>query len=66
MTRTITTLDRALAKVCVYCPVCRHARNTQAGPIHAFVKYAEARFCPFCRAYGRVYGKAAHLPGHGC
>lgn len=60
MTRTVTTMDRALGKVCEYCPVCRTARKTQSGAIYNFVRFAEAKFCPFCRAYGRVHGHPAH------
>ncbi|HRH80981.1 MAG TPA: hypothetical protein PLW81_08040 [Thiobacillaceae bacterium] len=62
MTRTISKLDRALATVCEYCPVCVTARKSQSGVIHNFVKFAETKFCPFCRAYGRVHGHPAHLP----
>jgi hypothetical protein len=28
--------------------------------IHGFVRVMEGRFCPFCMAYERVYGKRAH------
>jgi hypothetical protein len=59
---TVTGVDRAMAKVCVYCPVCRHARKAQTGMAFTFVKAIESRFCPFCRAYGKVCGKAAHEP----
>lgn len=65
MARTITGRDRALAQVCKYCPVCRRARNAQSGALYHFVRFAESKFCPFCKAYGRVYGKPAHQPGHG-
>ncbi len=50
----------ALAQVCRICPVCRAARRRQNGLIHGFVRVMEGRFCPFCMAYERVYGKRAH------
>ncbi len=62
MTRTASKLDRALAKVCEHCPVCVPARHAQSGVLYNFVKFAETRFCPFCRAYGRVHGRPAHAP----
>lgn len=62
MTRSVTSMDRALAKVCEFCPVCRTARRTQSGGIYDFVRYAEAKFCPFCKAYGRVHCRPAHAP----
>lgn len=57
---TISTLDRALAKVCGSCPVCRHARLSQQGVTFSFVKSVETNICPFCKAYERVHGKKAH------
>lgn len=65
MTRTVTKLDRALASVCEHCPVCVPARRAGSGPLYNFVKFAETKFCPFCRAYGRVHGHPAHLPDPG-
>ncbi|MFH1026691.1 MAG: hypothetical protein V1791_01680 [Pseudomonadota bacterium] len=59
----ITNLDRALARVCGTCPVCRTARNNQRGIAWHFVKGVEAGVCPFCRAYERVHGRKAHEPG---
>jgi len=56
-----SSLDKFLARVCVNCPVCRHARRRQAGPAFRLVKQVETKVCPFCRAYERVYGKKAHL-----
>jgi transposase-like protein len=53
-------MDRALAKVCESCPVCRHARHHQQGVAYNFVKGVETVFCPFCKAYERVHGKKAH------
>ena len=58
----ITSLDRALAKVCESCPVCRPARSNQQGLANRFVKGVEERICPFCRAYERVHGRKAHEP----
>ncbi|MEA5115955.1 MAG: hypothetical protein VB050_18215 [Geobacteraceae bacterium] len=55
-----TALDRALAKVCEYCPVCLHARRHQQGMAYSFVNRIEGDICPFCRAYERVHGKKAH------
>lgn len=55
-----TTLDRAMANVCEFCPVCRHARHHQHGVIYSFVKNVENGICPFCQAYERVHGKKAH------
>jgi hypothetical protein len=54
------TLTRALAAVCTVCPVCRTARRNQKGFLYSFVKTIEGRFCPFCMAYEKVYGKKAH------
>lgn len=51
---------RMLASVCTRCPVCRTARRRQDGLLFSFVKAVESRFCPFCAAYGRLYGKKAH------
>lgn len=61
-TSVITALDRKLAQVCARCPLCRHARKRQRGPAFWLVKKVEARPCPFCRAYARVYGRPAHAP----
>ncbi len=54
------SLSKSLAYVCTICPVCRAARRNQKGFLYAFVKTIEGRFCPFCMAYERVYGKKAH------
>jgi hypothetical protein len=56
----ITSLDRALARVCESCPVCRTARRNQQGLANRFVKGVEVGICPFCRAYERVHGRKAH------
>jgi len=45
----ITGMDRALARVCETCPVCRTARNNQRGIAWHFVKGVEAGVCPVCR-----------------
>jgi hypothetical protein len=58
----ITNLDRAMAKVCESCPVCRLARRNQQGLANRFVRGIEVNICPFCRAYGRVRGRKAHEP----
>ena len=55
-----SALDRALAKVCEFCPVCLHARYHQKGMVFDFVKNVEKDICPFCMAYERVHGKKAH------
>jgi hypothetical protein len=57
---TITNLDRALARVCETCPVCRSARRSQRGLANRFVRGIEEKVCPFCRAYKRVHGRKAH------
>jgi uncharacterized protein CbrC (UPF0167 family) len=59
---TISDKDRAMAQVCVECPVCVHARNTQKGAAFWFVKSIEGGICPYCKAYERVYGRKAHEP----
>ena len=56
----VTSLDRSLARMCELCPVCRHASSRQQGLAYTFVKTIEADICPFCRAYGKAYGKKAH------
>jgi len=62
MTENITKKDRAMAEVCVNCPVCRHARKKQRGLAYLFVRKIEGGLCPFCRAYEKVYGRKAHEP----
>lgn len=59
---TITEKDRAMAQKCVECPVCSHARRTQRGLAFLFVKFIEGGFCPYCKAYEKVYGRKAHEP----
>ena len=60
--RKISERDRQLAKVCVSCPVCKHARKTQKGAAFWFVQKIESDLCPFCKAYERVYGRKSHQP----
>jgi len=61
MKRT-TKMDKALAQVCVSCPVCNRARSKQNGAAFWFVKNIEDSLCPFCKAYERAYGKKSHQP----
>ncbi|MDD5287052.1 MAG: hypothetical protein PHD54_14460 [Desulfuromonadaceae bacterium] len=58
--RDISPMDRRLVRICELCPVCRQARNKQAGLAFNFVKQVEEDICPFCRAYERVHGRKAH------
>lgn len=55
-----SSFDKALARVCANCLVCRRARRRQRGLAFWLVKHVEARLCPFCRAYKQVYGRPAH------
>jgi hypothetical protein len=58
--KSLTNMDRAMAKVCLNCPVCRRARKNQAGAAFWLVSKVESNLCPFCRAYERVYGRKSH------
>jgi hypothetical protein len=58
--QAISSFDKALARVCANCTVCRRARQQQRGFAFWLVKRVEARLCPFCRAYERVHGRPAH------
>ena len=58
--RKASSFDKALARVCANCPVCRRARKRQRGLAFRLVKRVEAGLCPFCRAYERVHGRPAH------
>ena len=58
----VTEKDRAMAKKCLECPVCRRARTRQRGFAFWFVKVIEGGICPYCKAYERVYGRKAHEP----
>jgi len=60
--KTSNQPDRALARVCLNCPICRRARKQQRGMAYWLTSKVESRFCPFCRAYERVYGRQAHQP----
>lgn len=57
-----TGLDKMMAQLCVLCPVCRQARKKQHGVAFKMVQAVEIHLCPFCKAYGRVYGRKAHKP----
>ena len=59
----ITDKDRKLAKRCLTCPICKHARKKQKGIIYWLVKHLEGGICPACKAYEKVYGRKAHEPG---
>ena len=65
--RAITDRDRASARRCLECPVCKTARRKQRGFAFWFVKKIEGSLCPQCKAYERVYGRKAHelLPDQG-
>ena len=52
--------DKDMAKRCLECPVCTHARKKQRGIAYWFVKHIEGGVCPYCAAYERLYGKKAH------
>ncbi|MGD8719037.1 MAG: hypothetical protein PVH29_09480 [Candidatus Zixiibacteriota bacterium] len=58
----VTEEDRAKARRCLECPVCRRAREKQRGLAYWFVKHVEGGFCPYCQAYEKVYGRKAHEP----
>ncbi len=60
--REITEKDRKMARMCLECKVCAHAREKQRGIIYWFVKKIEGSVCPYCKAYERVYGRKAHEP----
>ena len=57
---TITEKDKKMAKMCKNCPVCKHARKKQKGIAFWLVKSIEVKFCPYCKAYEKVYGKKAY------
>lgn len=59
-TSHVSKFDRLLAGVCRNCPICRRARRRQSGLAFWLVKKVEHTFCPFCRAYGRVYGRKTY------
>jgi hypothetical protein len=58
--KKLSQLDGTLAKVCLNCPVCRHARHRQRGAAFWLVQNVEGRVCPFCRAYQRLFGRKPH------
>jgi hypothetical protein len=55
------SFDKALAQMCVSCPVCRRARQRQGGAAFWLVQHVETKLYPFCRAYERVYGRKSHV-----
>ncbi len=61
-TPSITEKDREMAAFCGSCPVCSRARSHPKGLAYWFVKTIEGRFCPYCQAYEKVYGRKAHEP----
>jgi len=56
----VTEKDRQMAKICLECPVCKHARKRQKGISYWVVRKIEGDVCPFCKAYEKVYGRKAH------
>lgn len=59
-TTAATEKDKQMARRCLTCKVCKHARKKQRGIVYWFVKNIENGLCPYCAAYERVYGKKAH------
>ena len=51
-----------MARVSQNCIVCNFARQRQRGVVFWLVKCVEGRFCPFCRAYHKVFGRKSHEP----
>jgi hypothetical protein len=62
MSGEISEKDRAMAKKCLACHLCKQARRKQRGFAFWFVKKIEGGLCPYCKAYERVYGRKAHEP----
>jgi hypothetical protein len=60
--RDITVKDRKLARSCLKCSFCGHARRKQRGLIFWLVNKVESGVCPACKAYEKVYGRKAHAP----
>jgi len=60
--KTVSSLDKMMAQVCVLCPACRQARKKQRGVAFKMVQAVEVHLCPFCKAYERVHGRKAHEP----
>ncbi len=58
----VSEKDRKMARMCLQCKVCSRARKKQKGFAFWFVKKIESGFCPFCKAYEKVYGRKAHEP----
>lgn len=58
-----TEKEKKMADFCRdRCFVCKRARRKQRGFLFWFVKNIEGDYCPYCRAYEKVYGKKAHEP----
>ena len=60
--QTITEKDQKMAARCVNCPVCNHARKKQRGTAYWFVSRVEGRYCPYSKAYEKVYGRKPYEP----
>jgi len=60
--KPVSAEKRKMAERCLECPVCRHARKKQKGPVFWFVRTIESDLCPWCKAYEEVYGRKAHEP----
>ena len=58
----VTDGDRAKARICLQCPICRQARKMQKGVAYWFVKNLEGGICPSCQDYERAYVRKAHEP----
>ena len=58
----ITEKDTERAQQCLECPVCNYARKKQKGLVFWFVKSVESSFCPYGKAYEKVYGRKSHEP----
>lgn len=59
-TSQFTPRTMKMAKLCDQtCTVCKKARKQESGFWRTFVKL-EAKLCPMCRAYTKVYGVPAY------
>ena len=58
----ISPKDRQRAQRCLECLVCNSARQKQRGLAFWFLKTFEGLFCPYCRAYKKVYGRQPYEP----
>jgi len=50
------------AKICLECAVCSAARKKQKGLAYWFVKLIDRTFCPYCKAFEKVFGQRAYEP----